>query len=154
MEIMQHCNCRLTLAWFTSENSTKQLECCLILTRSSSLSLDPISCRLVSPLRCPVPTASLRRPSPTAPSSSFFQLSLLASPCTSGHCEISSPKPFVGFRAKTDKGIVCLQWDTQDNTFSVRTRTPLFVGYSGHRFSCDTQDTIFSGQVRTPLLVG
>ena len=105
---MQHCNCRLTLAWFTSENSTKQLECRLILAKSSSLSLDPISCQLVSPLRCPVPTASLRRPSPTARSSSFFQLSLLASPCSSGHCEISSPKPFVGFRAKTDKGIVCL----------------------------------------------
>ena len=53
---------RLTLAWVTSENSTNQLECRLILTRSSSLSLDPISCWLASLLRCPVSTALVRRP--------------------------------------------------------------------------------------------
>ena len=104
---MQHCMCRLTLAWVTSENSTKQLECRLILTRSSSLSLDPISCRLVSPLRYPVPTASVRGPAPTPSRAPFPTHSLLASPSTSGHGEISSPKPFVWFRAKTDKGIVC-----------------------------------------------
>ena len=34
--------------------------------RSSSLSLDPISCRLVSPLQCTVPTGHLRHSSPTA----------------------------------------------------------------------------------------
>ena len=102
------CMCRLTLAWVTSETSTKQLECRLILTQSSSLSLDPISCRLASLLRCLVSTAPVRVPSPTA--SSFFcpTNSLLAPPSTSGHGGISSPKPFVWFRAKTDKGIVCL----------------------------------------------
>ena len=50
----------------SSETSTKQLECRLILTRSSSLSLDPISCRLASLLRCPVSTGHSRHPSPTA----------------------------------------------------------------------------------------
>ena len=109
---MQHYNFDsiygLTLAWVTSENSTKQLECRLILTRSSSLSLDPISCWLASLLRCPVSTALVRVPSPTA-SRSFVQPTLFSRPVTtSGHAEISIPKPFVWFRAKTDKGIVCL----------------------------------------------
>ena len=99
---------RLTLAWVTIENSTKQLECRLILTRSSSLSLDPMSCWLASLLRCPVSTASVHGPAPTAVSS-FVQPTLFSCPVTtSGHAEISSPKPFVWFRAKTDKGIVCL----------------------------------------------
>ena len=40
------CMCRLTLAWDTSENSTKQLECRHLLTRSSSL--DPIFSATVS----------------------------------------------------------------------------------------------------------
>ena len=94
------------LAWITSENSTKQLECRLILTRSSSLSLDPISCRLASLLRCQLPLSVSRRQLPSrAP---FPTNPLLASPSTSGHGEISSPKPFVWFHAKTDKGIVCL----------------------------------------------
>ena len=98
----------LTLAWVTSKNSTKNLECRLILTRSSSLSLDPISCWLASLLRCLVSTALVRVPSPTAVSS-FVQPTLFSRPVTtSGHAEISSPKPFVWFCAKTDKGIVCL----------------------------------------------
>ena len=99
---------RPTLAWISCETSTKQLECWLILTRSSSLSLDPISCWLASLLRCPVSTASVSGPSPTACQLLCPTNSLLASPSTSGHGEISSPKPFVWFRAKTDKGIVCL----------------------------------------------
>ena len=98
---------RLTLAWVNSENSTKQLECRLILTRSSSLSLDPISCSLVSLLRCLVSGVDCPCPCPVA-NCHFEPNSLLASPSTSGHGEISSPKPFVWFRAKTDKGIVCL----------------------------------------------
>ena len=88
------CMCRLTLAWVTSETSTKQLQCRLILTRSSSLSLDRISCRLASLLRCPVSTAPVRVPSPTAFELLFPTNSLLASPSTSGHGEISSSKPF------------------------------------------------------------
>ena len=92
------CMCRLTLAWVTSENSTKQLECQHLLTRSSSL--DPIFSTTVSgvdricpwfhanssadsPLCCPVanscqllcPTNSLSRPL-----------------TTSGYGEISGPK--------------------------------------------------------------
>ena len=58
--------CRLTRAWISSETSTKQMECRLILTRSSFTGLDPLSCRLASLLRCPVSTASIRPPSPTA----------------------------------------------------------------------------------------
>ena len=42
--------CRLTLAWVTSENSTKQLECRHLLTRS--FSLDPIFSATVSGVRC------------------------------------------------------------------------------------------------------
>ena len=108
---------RLTLAWVTSENSTKQLEYRLILTRSSSLSLDPISCWLASLLQCPESTALVRRPSPTACELLCPTNSLLASPSTSGHGEISSPKPFVWFRAKTDKGIVYLAGHLHSVTF-------------------------------------
>ena len=67
-----------------------------------------MSCWLASLLRCPESTASDRVPSPTAVSS-FSQPTLFSRPVTtSGPAEISSPKPFVWFRAKTDKGIVCL----------------------------------------------
>ena len=59
-------------------------------------------------LCCPVSTALsiVHRQLPSL--SSFFQLSSRVLLPTSGHAEISSPKPFVWFRAKTDKGIVCL----------------------------------------------
>ena len=119
-------------------------------TQSSFTRLDPISCRLVPPLQCPVSTAPVRVPSPTStkqlecrlnllslvwtlspadwslrssvrcrlplsvsrrqlPVSSFVQPTLFSRPVTiSGPAEISSPKTFVWFRAKTDKGIVCL----------------------------------------------
>ena len=40
--------------------------------------------------------------------SPFVSLSDSRPLTTSGHAEISSPKPFVWFRAKTDKRIVCL----------------------------------------------
>ena len=93
---------RLTLAWVTSENSTKQLECRLILTRSSSLSLDPISCWLASLLRCPESTALVRVPSPTL-SSSFFH-SLLAS-CYHFRIrrDFMSKNPLSGFVPKQTK---------------------------------------------------
>ena len=65
----------LTLAWVTSENSTKQLECRLILTRSSSLSwaLSHAGSPLCS--RCSESTASVRVPSPTANFELLFQVS-------------------------------------------------------------------------------
>ena len=90
-----------------SETSTKLLEWRLILTRSSFTGLDPLSCRLVSLLSrvdcfCPSSLANWSLLSP------FVSLSDWRPLTTSGHVEISSPKPFVWFRAKTDKGIVCL----------------------------------------------
>ena len=110
--------CRLTLGLDSSENSTTLLGMPIYPDRSSSLSLDPISCRLVSPLRCSVSTGHSRHPSPTT----NFELlcpTLFSRPLTtSGQAEISSLKPFVWFRAKTDKGIVCLA----DHLHSVTTR--------------------------------
>ena len=52
----------LTLAWITSENSTKKLECRHL---DSIFFAGPYLFRLVSPLRCPVLTAPVRVPSPT-----------------------------------------------------------------------------------------
>ena len=97
---------RLTLAWVSSENSTTHEESWLILTRLSPLlwtsshpaGLSAVRCRLVN-------RVTLRQmPSP----SPLVQLPSRVPLPTSGHVEISSPKPFVLFRAKTDKGIVCL----------------------------------------------
>ena len=109
---MQHCISdsiyRLTLAWISSETSTKQLEYRLILTRSSFTGLDPISSDWShrSGVWCRLPLSVVPRQLPSrAP---FPTDSLLASPSTSGHGEISSPKPVVWFRTKIDKGIVCL----------------------------------------------
>ena len=99
--------CRLTLAWISSETSTKQLECRLILTRSSFTGLDPLSCRLASLLRCQLLLPSVPRQLPTS-QSLFVSLSDWCLLTTSGHVEIVGQKAFVWFRAKTDKGIVCL----------------------------------------------
>ena len=99
---------RLTLAWVTSKTSTKQLECRLILTRSSFTGLDPISSDLShrSGVRSRLPLSVSRRQLPV---SSFVLPTLFSRPVTtSSHAEISIPKPFVWFRAKTDKGIICL----------------------------------------------
>ena len=77
---------------------------------SSSLTVAGPSCHADSSLcygvRSRLPLSVSRR-------QLYFELlcptnSLLASPSASGHGEISSLKPFVWFRAKTDKGIVCL----------------------------------------------
>ena len=97
---------RLTLAWISSETSTNLLECRLILTRSSFTGLGPLSCRLATLLRCRL--ASLLRCRLVTRQPAPFPNSLLASPYHFRSREISSPKPFVWFRAKTDKGIVCL----------------------------------------------
>ena len=110
--------CGLTLAWVTSENSTKQLACRHLLTRSSSL--DPIfSAGLTAPVYgvdCPCPwfhaNSLLTRlsavPSPTA-SPLLFQPTLLRVPLPlPDTARFQVQKPFVWFRAKTDKGIVCL----------------------------------------------
>ena len=77
---------------------------------SSSLTVAGPSCHADSPLCYGVrsrPPLSVSRCQ--LPVSSFVQPTLFSRPVTtSGHGEISSPKPFVWFRAKTDKGIVCL----------------------------------------------
>ena len=92
----------LTLAWITSENSTKQLECRHLLTRSSSL--DPIFSATISPLRCPVSIAPVRGSTPTACQLLCPTNSLLAS------CYLSRPRrdfksknPLSGFTPKQTK---------------------------------------------------
>ena len=60
------CICRLTLAWISSETSTKLLGMPTYLDRSSSL-LWSLS-HAHSSLCCPVSTGHSRHPSPTAPS--------------------------------------------------------------------------------------
>ena len=126
--------------WVTSENSTKQLECRLILTQSSSL--DPIFSSTVSGVdricpsfhaNClPAPLSSVDCPCPwfhanclPAPfssvdcpcpwfhanclSASFLQPTLFRVPLPlPDTARFQVQKPFVWFRAKTDKGIVCL----------------------------------------------
>ena len=70
-------------------------------THLPSLWLDPISCRLVSLLSCV--DWSLRRPSPTASSSSFVQLSDQHSLPTSSHPGSPVQNPLSGFTPKQTK---------------------------------------------------
>ena len=94
---------RLTLAWISSENSTTLLECQLILTRLPSLlwtSSHPTG------LPAPVSTGHSRDPSPTAFLELLCPTLWLAFSSYFRSPEMSSPKPFVWFRTKTDKGIV------------------------------------------------
>ena len=94
----------LTLAWITSENSTKQLECRHLLTRTSSL--DPIFCCLASLLGCPLSLSVVPRQLPVR---SFLQPTLFRVPLPlPDTARFQVQKPFVWFRAKTDKGIVLL----------------------------------------------
>ena len=96
--------CRLTLAWISSEISTKLLGMPTYLDRSSLTSLDPLSCRrllsLLSgvdwPLASPFANCLLLHP--------FVSLSHWRSLPTSGHVEISSPNPLFGFAPKQTKG--------------------------------------------------
>ena len=103
---MQHsafpvCICRLTLAWVSTETSTKLLGMPTYPDRYSSL-LWTLS-HANSSLCCPVSTvlSIVRR---QLPSSSFVQLSDWRSLPTSGHVEISSPNPLSGFAPKQTKG--------------------------------------------------
>ena len=109
----------LTLAWITSENSTKQLECqhldsiffagpyLLLLCPESTAFLrvvSPTACQLL----CPVSTAPVRGSTPTAVRS-FLQPTLFRVPLPlPDTARFQVQKPFAWFRAKTDKGIVCL----------------------------------------------
>ena len=96
------CICRLTLAWISSENFTTHEECWLILTALPSLTLGPYLMPTAH-FCCLVSTGYSRHPSP----STFFEF-----PCptptrvplpTSGHVEISSPKPLSRFAPKQTK---------------------------------------------------
>ena len=115
----------LTLAWVTSENSTKQLECRHLdsvffagpylsagftapVSGVLPLSVVPRQLSLLTRLSAvPSPTALVRVPSST-PLSSFFQPTLLRVPLPlPDTARFQVQKSFVWFRAKTDKGIVC-----------------------------------------------
>ena len=91
--------CRLTLAWISSETSTKLLRMPTYPDRSSSLLWTSLACQLVSLLSgvdSPLVSPFTKLPS----SSSFVQLPSRVPLPTSGHAEISSPKLFVWFRVQ------------------------------------------------------
>ena len=92
------CMCRLTLAWVTSENSTTLLECRLIFPHcrwTSSHANWSLSSGVDWSLSSPFANFPLLSP--------FVSLSDWRSLPTSGHAEISSPKPFSGFAPKQTK---------------------------------------------------
>ena len=118
----------LTLAWITSENSTKQLECrhldsvffagpyliCYWSHRSG------VRCRLplsVVPRQLSCPWSRRQMLSAPFPNqlSSRVPLTLPAIP------RFQVQKPFVWFHAKTDKGIVCLAGHLYSVTFRLHT---------------------------------
>ena len=67
-----------------------------------------MSCWLASLLRCPESTALVRVPSPTLSAPFSSQLSFRVPLPLPDTARFQVQKPFVWFRAKTDKGIVCL----------------------------------------------
>ena len=92
---------RLTLAWISSKNSTTPLGMPTYPDRSSSLWLDPISCRLVSLLFRV--DSSVRRPSPTLPRAPLSN-SLTGVPfLTSSHPRSLVQNPLSGFAPKQTK---------------------------------------------------
>ena len=99
------CICTLMLAWISSKIATKLLGMPTYFDRSSLTGLDPLSCRLISLLSdVDWPLASPFANSPPeflCPTPFAFPYPL---PVTSR----SRAQAFVWFRAKTDKGIVCL----------------------------------------------
>ena len=110
------CMCRLTLVWILAKLPQSNWNADSIFFHWSGLYLLPT--RLSAPVsdvdclcQSSVANCPLRAP--------FVQPTLFSRPVTtSGHGEISSPKPFVWFRAKTDKGIVCLAGHLHSVTIS------------------------------------
>ena len=95
----------LTLAWITSENFTKQLECRHL---DSIFFAGPylLCWSHRSGVRCRLPLSVVPR---QLPLSSFLQPTLFRVPLPlPDTASFQVQKPFVWFRAKTDKGIVCL----------------------------------------------
>ena len=117
------CICRLTLAWISSEISTKLLGMPTHLDRSSLTALDPISCQLVSllsgvdwPLASPFANSFSEFPCPTSLAFPYPLLVTLR----------SRAQAFVWFRSKTDKGIVCLADHLHSVTSIVQTKVFFF----------------------------
>ena len=109
----------LMLAWITSENSIKQLECphldsiffaepyLLLLCPESTASLrvvSPTTCQLL----CPVSTAPVRGSTPTACQLLSPTNSLSCPLTTSGYGEISGPKTLCLVSRQNRQRIVCL----------------------------------------------
>ena len=122
------CICRLTLALISSETSTKLLGMPTYPDRSSSL-LRTLSHADWS-LCCPVSTAT-RVTLLQLPSSQSLCLTLwLAFPSYFRSRRDLESKPFVWFRAKIDKGIVCLADHLHSVTGVLRGHDPLLgAGY-------------------------
>ena len=95
----------LTLAWITSENSTKLLECRLIFPHSG-WTLSHAASPLCSGVHCRPPLSMFRSQPLWAPFPN--QLSFCVPLPLPDTPRFQVRKPFVWFRAKTDKGIVCL----------------------------------------------
>ena len=102
------CMCRLTLVWtqaklpqsnWNADSSWLDLLSLVWTLSHADSSFCPVS-RVDWSLASPVANCQLLSP--------FVSLSDWSSLTTSGHVEIAGPKPFVWFRAKTDKGMVCL----------------------------------------------
>ena len=103
---MQHYNSDsiygLTLAWITSGNSTKQQECRHL---GSVFFARPYLLPRLSAVPCRPPLSMSRRQLLWAPFPN--QLSFRVPLPLPDTARFQVPKPFVWFRAKTDKGIVC-----------------------------------------------
>ena len=83
---------------------------------------------------------SLASPFTNCPLRAPFPHSLLASPFHFRSREISCPKPFVWFRTKTDKGIVCLAGHLHSVTVSGL--NGLTLRFS-HIYSCTRFELVF-----------
>ena len=113
--------CRLSLAWVTSENSTSNSNADIFWLNLLRWTL---SCLLYY-LRSPVLTAPVRRSTPTlfavpppTPLSSFVQPTLIRVPLPlPDTARFQVQESFVWFRAKTDKGIVCLAGNPYSATY-------------------------------------
>ena len=99
------CMCRLTLVWILAKLLLSYWNADSSWLSLLSLVLDSL---MPTGLSAPVSTGHSCHPSPTANFELLCPILFSRPLTTSGHAEISSPKPFVWFRAKTNKGIVCL----------------------------------------------
>ena len=143
------CICRLTLAWISNENSTTHEECWLILTALPSLTLEPYLMPTgLSAVRCRLVTrVTLRQ----LPSSQSLCLTLwLAFPSYFRSRRDLKSKPFVWFRAKTDRGIICLA----DHLHSVTAICIVLLHFSNFCFSLSSVADFSNTEARAPTSTG